>query len=150
MDIRTLITNNRLDRNSSASKVTAKSDINTHKNHDNGDIAGRSDTLSITTATASDLDFARQVYKKLDETSFERVRSIRMKAEQGYYTSDESIKKIAQGLSLDLAEIETDALKPAYVPTYPIDVEKLKQNLAENSEIIAEVASRLSKILTKL
>lgn len=151
MDIRNLVTNNRLDRTSSGKKVSSSRYDSTSKPSETSAYTqNESDKVSISSAATSDLEFAKQVYKKLEDTSFETVRSIRQKADQGFYHTDESVRRIATGLQYDLSEIESDYLKSTYEPTYPVDIEKLKQNLAENPEIISEVASRLSKILTNL
>jgi hypothetical protein len=90
------------------------------------------------------------VYQKLDDNSLDRVRSVRSKAEQGYYTSESSIKKLAAAIQHDIIELESDSMTPSLKQAYPVDLEKLRQNLAENPEIITEVATRLAKILSNL
>jgi len=154
MDIRTLTSTQRIDRNSSA-KIKTPSNESYGKasetSSNNRVEQNTADRVSISSATASDdLSFARQVYQKLDDNSLDRVRSVRSKAEQGYYTSESSIKKLAAAIQHDIIELESDSLAPAYTPVYPVDLEKLKQNLAENPEIITEVATRLAKILSNL
>lgn len=154
MDIRTLTSSQQIDRNNS-SRIKASSNETAGKLSENN--SGNrveqtlSDKVTISGASASDdLSFARQVYRKLDENSLERVRTVRSKAEQGYYTSESSIKKLAASIQQDILQLEADSLSVAYTPVYPVDLEKLKQNLAENPEIISEVASRLAKILSNL
>jgi hypothetical protein len=154
MDIRTLTSTQRIDRNSN-------SRIKTPSNESYGKLSDTSssnrvdqnsaDKVSISSASASDdLSFAKQVYQKLDDNSLDRVRSVRSKAEQGYYTSESSIKKLAAAIQHDIIELESDSMTPSLKQAYPVDLEKLRQNLAENPEIITEVATRLAKILSNL
>jgi hypothetical protein len=153
MDIRTLTSSQRLDRNSNSrisslkNETSGKLDATTSNSNE----STSADKLFIsTTAQSDDLSFAKQIYKKLDDNSLERVRSVRSKAEQGYYTSDSSIKKLASAIEKDILELDSASFAPTYTPIYPVDIEKLKENLSKNPEIITEVASRLAKILSNL
>jgi len=154
MDIRTLTSSQRIDRNSSSRIKTPSNDGYGKRSemYSNNRVDQKStDKVSISSASASDdLSFAKQIYQKIDDQSLDRVRSVRTKAEQGYYTSESAIKKLAVAIQHDIIELESDALGSTYIPVYPVDLDKLKQNLAENPEIITEVVSRLAKILSNL
>lgn len=149
MDIKSLLNNQLIDRKRNERLADVKTDakLDSPKN-DAVKESGDQVSLSTSVASASDLSFAKSIYKKLDESTLDRVRAIRSKVEDGTYTSETSIKKLAIALENDIYSLEADSYISDAKIHYPIDIEQLKKSLSENSEIFNEVADRLSKILS--
>lgn len=149
MDIKSLQNSSFIDRkradslaNSvSATKKNGLSNVSSEKNED---------VVELSSSTSPDLNFAQSIYKKMDESSLERVRLIRSKVESGYYTTDKSINKLADLLKNDIYSLDAFNYESELSKSYPIDIDTLKKKIAENPDIYTEVADRLSKILSNL
>lgn len=110
-----------------------------------------SDKVSISNdSQVSTFDVAKSELRKLDESSFQRIKEIRQNVNDGVYATDESIQNVAKSIEKDIQQLEADFIATQTEPDYPVDVEKLKSQLAENGDIIKDVAERLSKILSNL
>lgn len=149
MDIKSLLNNQLIDRKRNERLADVKTEAKTDFAKSDS-VKGNGDQVSLSNskASASDLSFAKSIYKKMDESTLDRVRAIRSKIEEGTYTSDTSIKKLAMALENDIYSLEADSYNAEEKIHYPIDIEQLKKSLSENSEIFNEVADRLSKILS--
>ena len=150
MDIKSLLNNQLIDRKRSERVV--KTGTETLSNDASNSVKSKTvqDQINISATTSSDLSFAQSIYKKMDENTLDRVRNVRTKVESGYYTTDESIKKLATSLENDIYDLEASSFPIEESPRYPVDIEALKKNISENSDIYSEIADRLSKILSKI
>ncbi|TNE68917.1 hypothetical protein EP331_14985 [bacterium] len=147
MDIKSLLNNQLIDRKRSERVATGKTDAEKASNGAQ-EYPGVKDEVSISQDAVSDLNFAKNIYKKLDESSLDRIRTIRGKVESGDYTNESAIKNLAASVEKDIYQLESDSYISEPFHQYPVDINKLKQQLVENQDIYTEVADRLSKILS--
>lgn len=149
MDIKSLVNNQLINqkRNERISEVKSESAV-VAKNTSYSQTV--QDKVSISTTQSSDLSFAQSVYKKLDESTIDRIRLVRSKAENGEYTNEKAIKRLAASIENDIYQLEADSFNIDFEPRYPVDIDKLKERIIQNADIFSEVADRLSKILSKI
>lgn len=148
MDIKLLVNNQLIDRkrNERISDVKSESAAIAKNTSYSQTVQ---DKISISTTQSSNLSFAQSVYKKLDESTIERIRLVRLKAQNGEYTNEKAIKRLAASIENDIYQLEADSFN-IFEPRYPVDIDKLKERILQNAEIYSEVADRLSKILSKI
>jgi hypothetical protein len=149
MDIKSLLNNQLIDRKRNERISDSKSEliVIAKKNSEPSTVQ---DQVSISTTQSSDLSFAQSVYKKLDESTMERIRLVRSKAENGEYTNEKAIQRLAASVEKDIYQLEADSFNIDFEPRYPVDISKLKEQIVQNADIYSEVADRLSKILSKI
>ncbi len=149
MDIKSLVNNQLIDRkrNERVSEIKSESATSAKVSPNTTPVQ---DKVSISSTQSSDLSFAQSVYKKLDESTIERIRLVRSKAENGEYTNEKAIQRLAASVENDIYQLEADSFNLDFEPRYPVDIDKLKEQIVQNADIYSEVADRLSKILSKI
>lgn len=149
MDIKSLVNNQLIDRkrNERVSEIKSESATSAKVSPNTTPVQ---DKVSISSTQSSDLSFAQSVYKKLDESTIERIRLVRSKAENGEYTNEKAIQRLAASVENDIYQLDADSFNLDFEPRYPVDIDKLKEQIVQNADIYSEVADRLSKILSKI
>lgn len=138
---------------SSKSREPDKTGVkNTSKSPDSTKTAGDKFSPSET-KFSGDLEFAKSELKKLDK-SFDTLREIKTKIENGEYNSKEVHEKVGSLVKKDLSSLEHvlsfEAISEHPSEGIPILSDDYKQFLIENPKVVRSVAERIVADLKKL
>ncbi len=150
MDIKSL--HNNFIRSNDTDRVAREKGVSGSESKDKSATGSvRGDSLSLGEARfAGELDFAKSVMQNLKEQSFEQLRQIKGRIEDGFYTSDEFAGRLAESLAAPVETLDTIQSPEGYVSAAkPLSEERIN-TLMNDPEVLDRISSRLLDDISNL